>query len=63
MPVNGEPRTSNASSAFRLKTEIKRLINGYKVLCGLRDAFFVGRLYGSACKQIVPFNGSNSGSL
>jgi len=60
MPVNGEPRTSNASWAFRLKAEIKRLINGYKAL---RDAFFVGGLYGSACKEIAPFNGSNSGSL
>jgi hypothetical protein len=30
---------------------------------GYRDALFVDRLYGSGCKEIVPFNGSNSGSL
>jgi hypothetical protein len=30
---------------------------------GYRDALFVNRLYGSGCKEIVPFNGSNSGSL
>jgi hypothetical protein len=28
-----------------------------------RAALFVDGLYGSACKEIVPFNGSNSGSL
>jgi hypothetical protein len=30
---------------------------------GYRDALFVDGLYGSARKEIVPFNGSNSGSL
>jgi hypothetical protein len=30
---------------------------------GYRDALFVDGLYGSGCKEIVPFNGSNSGSL
>ena len=30
---------------------------------GYRDALFVDGLYGSACKEIVPFNRSNSGSL
>jgi hypothetical protein len=30
---------------------------------GYSDRLFVDGLYGSACKEIFPFNGSNSGSL
>ena len=37
--------------------------NGDVIAVGYRDALFVDRLYGSGCKEIVPFNGSNSGSL
>ena len=46
-----------------VKTADHRVFQSDVIPVGYRDALFVDGLYGSACKEIVPFNGSNSGSL
>jgi hypothetical protein len=58
-----------AGSDFRRPIEGRSPANRKEVpLCDViavcyRNALFVDGLYGSACKETVPFNGSNSGSL
>ena len=49
--------------AVWVNAEPMTLVHSEVIAAGYRDALFVGVLYGSACKEIVPCNGSNSGSL
>jgi hypothetical protein len=51
------------STQLRSSPTCVNLVDSDVIAAGYRDVLFVDGLYGSACKEIDPFNGSNSGSL
>jgi hypothetical protein len=61
--ANRETLLSQHLNAITKRSPGVNLVDSDVLAVGYRDALLVDGLYGSACKEIDPFNGLNSGSL